>query len=148
MKKVSLGFSLVEILVVIGIVSILAGVVIVAINPARQFATARNAQRESNVNTILNAIGQNFADNKGVFVCSTHTAGFTATAENIGTSAADLSCLTPAYIPTSIPTDPDGGTEADTFYTIATTSTDRFTVCAPKHEEAAIPGSKTYCLTR
>src|SRR3989344_457694 len=64
------GFTLIEILVVIGIIAVLATIVIIAINPARQFAQARDTQRTSNLNTILNAIGQNIADNRGIFTCS------------------------------------------------------------------------------
>src|SRR3989338_8510432 len=58
-------FTLIEVLIVIAIIAILAAVVIVAINPTEQFGSANNAQRSSNVTTILNAIDQYRLKNGG-----------------------------------------------------------------------------------
>lgn len=153
-KNKNKGFTLIEILVVIGIIAILAAIVIIAINPAKQFAQARNTQRESNVNAILNAVSQNIVDNKGVALSAATCSGIgnapDATERYIGTGGGtmvDLTCLVPTYIPSAIPFDPASGTAADTQYTIAY-SNSRYTVCAPLHAEAAIPGSTSYCLTR
>jgi len=60
------GFTLIELLVVIGILGILLAIVLIAINPARQFAQADNTKRTSDANTILNAIHQYYADNRGI----------------------------------------------------------------------------------
>lgn len=65
LKKYS-GFTLIELLVVIGILGILLAIVLIAINPAAQFAQANNTARTNDVNTILNAIHQYGADKKGV----------------------------------------------------------------------------------
>src|SRR5260221_8083090 len=65
-KKSEQGFTLIELLVVIGILAILMGIVLIAINPAAQFAQANNTDRTNAVGQILNAIGQYEADHKGV----------------------------------------------------------------------------------
>ena len=114
------GFTLIELLVVIGIIAILAAVVIIAINPARQFAQARDTQRWSNVNAILNAIGQNMADNRGIFTCSGAARTIPSTTASMSsTGGFDIAeCIVPTYIST-LPVDPADG--ALYFYTNNTT---------------------------
>lgn len=151
MKKSARGFTLIEILVVIGIIAILASIVLVAINPARQFRQANDSQRTSNVNAILNAVGQRIADNRGSFaggVCPT----LSATAKEIvvqpqsytvgGTEVNFDTCLYPTYIP-SMPFDPSEPNASSTGYFIAQDSTGRITVSAPATEEAATDISVT-----
>ncbi len=145
------GFTLIEILVVIGIIAILATIVIIAINPARQFAQARNSQRISNLNTLLNAIGQNVADNRGVLLgcptIGTPTASSTIGSPTAGTVVDLGSCLVPKYIPSSIPTDPTDGTAANTKYEVSYDSaTGRYQLCA-QNTEAAL-GNPEICVTR
>ena len=59
MKK---GFTLIELLLGMGVMSILAYIVIVAINPMHQFGIARNAKRRMNVNAIIKATQQYIID--------------------------------------------------------------------------------------
>ena len=59
------GFTLIEILLVVAAIAVLASIVIIAINPAKQLGSARDSGRRSDVNTLLNAIAQYSIDNQG-----------------------------------------------------------------------------------
>ena len=119
MKK-NKGFTLIEILVVIGIIAVLAAVVLVAVNPSRQFKLARDLQRSTNLDAILNAIHQNMSEHRGIFVCggttrdiplaftrvksqATSTGG--GSGAGVGDSGDIASCLVPNYI-VALPFDP------------------------------------------
>ena len=135
------GFTLIELLVVIGIIAILASVVIVALNPARQFAQARDTQRQANVTTILNAIGQNMADNRGNW-CPGSPALPSSTTKMAFANYNIASCLVPTYIP-SMPFDPSATgagyastSDYDSGYNVFQTggTNGRVTVVAPAAE--------------
>lgn len=152
MKK---GFTLIEILIVIGILAILAAIIIIAINPARQFAQARNTQRRSDVIAILNAVQQRIVDNKGSFAedvtcdalpSSTKVMSSTADAANVDI----CDCLVETYL-AELPYDPLDTSGAYTScssyhagYTIyKDASSGRITVAAPSVEL-----SETISVTR
>lgn len=151
--RVKQGFTLIELLVVIGILTVLFAIVLIAVNPGRQFAQANNTQRRSDANAILNAIHQYGASNKGVL-----PAGIDTTERTIcfptsvtcpaATSVDICAALVPTYL-ADLPLDPQTGTKApansvctaatayDTQYTVQSTGPaggNRITVRAPDVE--------------
>src|SRR3989338_5903442 len=135
------GFTLIEIVVSVGIVVALMVAVVIILNPTAQFAKGRNAQRRANLNMIIAAIGQNKFDNKGTFSCASGAIP-TSTATRMASSSYNIGpCLVPTYLP-SLPYDPSTSTAKwvsvtnyDTGYTIVqSATTSRVTVSAPAAE--------------
>ena len=59
------GFTLIEILLVVSILSIILVVVFAALNPAQRLAEAQDARRWNDVNQLLTAIHECILDNDG-----------------------------------------------------------------------------------
>lgn len=132
------GFSLVELLLVIAIMAVLMFVTIIALNPSKQLADARNAQRQSDVNVIINALHQHFVDHDtlppgipvGVTkeICKTGSEGLPCA------NGVRLEALSGTYI-AELPRDPLAPpTGTGTRYWITQDSLGRVTVVAPYAE--------------
>ncbi len=149
------GFTLLEILLVVGAIAILAGIVILAINPGKQLADTRNAQRRVDVNTILNAIYQQAIDSNGTIniairpdtvancltVATNQICKAGGGAAPTCTGLTDITSLTTAekYL-TAIPNDPNpvNPNANGTGYFVVKSVNGRITVCAPSAEGAVI----------
>jgi type IV pilus assembly protein PilA len=124
------GFTLIEILLVIGMIAVLATVVFVALDPAKRFQDTRNAKRSTDAQSILSAIQTSIIDTQG-----TLPSGITTVEKQIGTGpgcaiatggcnvigatdCVNLSATLAKYLKT-IPQDPTGGTQALTRYSVA-----------------------------
>ena len=144
MKKISnkqKGFTLLEILLVVAAIAILAGIVIIAINPSKQLGDTRNVQRRADVTTILNGVYQYAIDNNGVLpttITPTSTE-ICATAIAICGSLIDLSVVTAneKYI-LSIPIEPQKTNASGTGYLINRTADNRVRVEAQFEEQGAV----------
>lgn len=140
-SKNTAGFTLLEILLVVAAIAILAGIVILAINPAKQLADTKNAQRKIDVNTILNAVYQYSIDHNGTLPATITTTAteICKSGATVCTNLTSLSALTESerYL-IAIPTDPSGGTLTNGVgYKIAKDAYGRLTVSAPKAEQGA-----------
>jgi len=130
--KLKKGFTLLEILLVVGIIAILAGIVIIAINPSKTLATVRNAERRSDLKQIDSALSQHYIDyaryptstESGLQeICNTGSIPY----PHIGidcTGYLDLSILVPTYI-TAIPRDALASTSSSTGYIVYKHSSSR-----------------------
>jgi type IV pilus assembly protein PilA len=132
------GFTLIEMLVVIGIIAILAAVVLVAVNPLRQFANARDVQRRADLHSISSSVYQYAIDNNGDLSALAIPVGIAPDDPDplmrgtcIGTDPAciDLGAtLVPRYV-AGMPFDPSTGSLANSAYTVYQSATEgRITV--------------------
>lgn len=145
------GFTLLEILLVVAAIAILAGIVIVAINPAQQLAETRDAQRRSDVQTLSAAITQYVIKNEVIpdgmptlaaDTCDDVLARICREGEDCnGLELYDL--LVPDFI-AALPEDPSSGISYTgyTAYKLPDPSS-RVKVCAPYTETTDPPISVT-----
>jgi len=145
------GFTLIELLIVIGIIAILAAIIYVAVDPARRLQDARDAERWSSVNSILNAVLKYTVDGSGTmppsltgidtgtYMIGTAGSGCdTCTATTTDTVCVDLAAdVVPTYL-SSMPLGPNGGTASITGYYIYRASSGRITAgsCSPDRATA------------
>lgn len=133
-KNTTSGFTLIEVILAIAIITIIATVVVVAINPTQRFQDARDAKRQTDIRMILKAVHQYRLDNRGVFPPESRLSETDAEKQlGLATDDCDIDrggCATGtmdcmdisgelAKYLKSIPEDPSNGDAEHTYYTVA-----------------------------
>ena len=145
-SKKDTGFTLLEILLVVAAIGILAGIVILAINPSKQLGDTRNAQRKSDINTILNGVYQYTIDNNGTLpsgitttqlqICIGNTATTTCTGATPALTTLNELIWGEKYL-TGLPIDPQATTTNGIGYYISKSANGRVTIQALGAEQGA-----------
>lgn len=113
---------MIEFIIVIAVISILGMVLIIGINPQRQFAQARNNQRVAHVNRIYGAFKEYFSRNNKYPDCL-----------SVGDEVDIMDCnqlFDQNYLPPSGFTDPDSSCEGSGYFAKIDTETERLGVAA------------------
>lgn len=144
--------TLVEIVITMALLAIVLGVSVVVMNPAGQLASSRNSKRTLDLQTIMNGIRANIADQSGqTFSCAAGPVPTSTKRMAPGTGNYDIaSCLVPTYL-LALPFDPStssahytSNSNYDTgYYIMQNSSTGHMTLTAPAAEL-----QKTISITR
>lgn len=173
MKSSRLGFTLVELIIVVAIIAIIAAAVFVAIDPARRFNAARNSTRWTHITSVMEAIKKFQVDNNGslpstAVAIDNATSTYQLIGEDVGTCATATCATIAGSIAASncsvdsldtdlapylqeIPFDPSTGDADDTRYFINKNANGILEIgaCDPQGEEGGGGGTPpTIRLTR
>lgn len=122
------GFTLLEILLTIGIIAVLATVVVVSLDPVERFKDARDSRRLADIESILSAVHQYVIDNQGSYPAGMDTSERQVGSASSGCSLSgncavstgeclDLDSSLERYLK-NIPFDPENGSSARTHYSV------------------------------
>lgn len=147
MKTNKSGFTVMELVIVIGVLVILGSALFIYANPTEQFKRSRDSRRFIDINAILTAVNQNMTENQGYLSCAGGaTTTVPTTTAQIGRASGNFnleSCLTPIYI-SAVPVDPKIGTSSSTGYYILRNATSSAVTIIASSTEATSTISATH----